>query len=90
MTNNSIVRRKVVSLIWPVAFLGSGGGAGLWLGFAQDQVLLATLVLTLTALLAIVWLSRIRAAQRWNAAVEAYAERELAREQRRKLRRAAS
>jgi hypothetical protein len=90
MKNNLIARRKVVSLIWPVAFLGSGGGAGIWLGFAQDSVLLASVVLTLTALLGIVWLSRIRAARRWNAAVEAYAERELAREQRRKLRRVAS
>jgi hypothetical protein len=90
MKHDLIARRKVVSLIWPVAFLGSGAGAGLWLGFAQGSALLAAAALTLTVLLGIVWLSRIRAAQRWNAAVEAYAERELARQQRTKLRRAAS
>jgi hypothetical protein len=37
----------------------------------------------LTAILGIVWLSRVRAARRFNAALDAYAEREIERERRR-------
>src|SRR5262249_49799984 len=39
--------------------------------------------LVFTAILAIVWLSRARAARRFNAALDAYAEREIDRERRR-------
>jgi hypothetical protein len=88
MENNSI-GRLVVSLIWLAALLVGGGAAGLWLGLSHDGVqrLLAAAVLALTAVLAAVWLVRARAARRFNAAVEAYAERELAR--RKKVARAA-
>jgi hypothetical protein len=82
MQNNSIGRHTVASLIWPAAFLGSGGAAGFWLGLAPNsvQVLLAAALLASTALLAVVWwFSRARAARRLNAVMEAYAVREIAR-----------
>lgn len=90
MPNNSL-GRKAVSLIWLTAFLGAGGAAGLWLGLAQDsvQVLLAAMVLALTVVLGTVWHSRDRAARRLHAALEAYAEREIARTRRRQVPRAA-
>jgi hypothetical protein len=42
----------------------------------------AAAVFVLTAILGIVWLSRARAARRFNAAMEAYAEREIDRQRR--------
>jgi hypothetical protein len=91
MTNNWNGRRKAGSLVWPAALFGSGGAAGLWLGMAQGsaQVLPAAAVLAVTAVFGAVWLSRYRAARRLNAAVEIYAERELARARRRRVTRAA-
>jgi hypothetical protein len=82
--NYSVGGRKAMSLIGPAAFLGFGGASGLWLGLAQGgvQVALAATVLALTAVLGAVWLVRDRAARRLNAAADAYAEREIARERR--------
>ena len=88
MENNSI-GRQVISVVWLAVLLVGGGAAGLWLGLSHDAVqrLLAAAVLVLTAVLAAVWLVRARTARRLNAAVEAYAKRELAR--RKKVARAA-
>jgi hypothetical protein len=88
MQNNSIRRRKVVSLIWPATLLVSGGAAALWWGLAQGGAqVLAAAVLALTAVLGIVWFSRDRAAKRLNAALEAYTSREIARAEQRKAQR---
>jgi hypothetical protein len=83
MENNRIGRRTPSSLLWPVTFLGA---VGLWFWLAHGDgvaVLLGAAALVLTAILGIVWLSRARAARRLNAALDAYAEREINRERRR-------
>ena len=51
--------------------------------------LLAIVAVALLAVLGVVWLVRARAARRWRAAINAYAERELARPRRGKLPRTA-
>ena len=81
MQNNFLGRRKAGGRLWPATFLGSGGAAGLWLGLAEGgvQMLLASAVLAVMAVLGTVWLARDRAARRLNAVWEVYAERELAR-----------
>jgi hypothetical protein len=83
MENNGRGRRTPTSLIWPVLFLGAGG---LWLWLAQDDdvaVVLGATALAVTAVLGIVWLFQVRAARRFIAVVEAYAEQEIDRERRR-------
>jgi hypothetical protein len=77
MENNWIGRRTPTSLVWPAALLGA---VGLWFWLAHRgsvAVLPGAAALVLTAILGIVWLSRARAARRFNAAVDAYAEREI-------------
>jgi hypothetical protein len=88
MQNRSPGRPKNGSLIGPAALLGSGGAAGLWWALAPTTVpaLLAAAVLALTAVPGTVWLARARTARRLNAAADAYATRELAREARWKAR----
>jgi hypothetical protein len=55
----------------------------LWLARAGGaEALLASAALALTVLLGIAWQRRARAARRWNAAVDAYADREIARARR--------
>jgi hypothetical protein len=44
---------------------------------------IAVAVTVLLALLQLVWLYRAHSAQRWRAALDAYAEREIARDRRR-------
>jgi hypothetical protein len=46
------------------------------------EVLVGAGVLVLTTILGMVWIARARAARRFYAAVDAYAEREIARERR--------
>jgi hypothetical protein len=61
--------------------------AGFWLSLAHGggvAVLSGAAALGLTAVLGTVWLSRARAARRFTAAVDAYAEREICRQRRRK------
>ena len=48
------------------------------------EVLLTAAAVSLIALLRFVWLYRARSSRRWNAALDAYAEREIARDRRRK------
>jgi hypothetical protein len=82
MENNWIGRRTPTSLVWPAALLGA---VGLWFWLAHGgsvAVLPGAAALVLAAILGIVWLSRARAARRFNAAVDAYAEREIDRERR--------
>jgi hypothetical protein len=84
MKNNWFGRRTPRSLVWPAMFLGAGG---LWFCLAQGGGVtgpLGAAALVLTALLGIGWLSRVRASRRLNAALDAYAEREIDRERRRK------
>jgi hypothetical protein len=45
----------------------------------QLQALVPAALLALTAVLGLVWLVRARAARRWNAVLDAYAEEELTR-----------
>jgi hypothetical protein len=62
------------------------GVVGLWFGLAHSDgvaVLLGAAALVLTAIFGIVWLSRARAARRFHAVVDAYAEREIDWERRR-------
>jgi hypothetical protein len=75
-----------LSLVWPAAFLAAAGVAGLSLLLAPGDkmdVLLTAAVLGLTTFLGIVWWSRARAARRWQAVLDAYADGEIARTQRR-------
>ena len=82
MDNTWIGRLATPSLIWLVALLGA---AGLWFWLRPEHSvaeMLGAAGLVLTAILGIVWLSRARAARRFNAALDAYAEREIDRERR--------
>jgi hypothetical protein len=76
-------RRPPTSLVWPVTFLGAVG-PWFWLAHGWGMaVLLGAPALVLTAILGTVWLARVRAAERFNAAMEAYAQREIDRGRRR-------
>jgi hypothetical protein len=74
--------RRHMSPVWPAALLGLGGTTSLWLWLTLGdgvQTLMASLVLALAAGLGLVWVRRTRAARRLQAALDAYAEREIAR-----------
>jgi hypothetical protein len=79
--------RNPLSLIVPAAsgvaaVLAAGVLGGLWLRPAEGSAwpaLLTAAALAAAAILGVVWLSRARAARRLNAALDAYAEREIAR-----------
>jgi len=82
MTNNGNGRRKYRSLALFAALLGAAAVVGPWLWLAPGvsvPALLGSAVIALTAVFAIVWLFRLRAARRLIAALDAYAEREIAR-----------
>lgn len=57
---------------------------------ATHLTLLATVLLVVTALLGSFWLARVRAARRFRAVVDAYAEREIAQEARWRVPRSAT
>jgi hypothetical protein len=83
MENTLGVRRMLTSLAWSVASLGA---VGLWLSLVNGNevaTVLGAATVVMTAILVIVWHSRARAARRFHAAVNAYAEREIDRERRR-------
>jgi hypothetical protein len=82
MTNNVIGRPKAMSVIWPAGLLGSGGATGLWLGLAPGGVsgVLAAAALAVTAVFGAIWLFHDRAVRRLHATLDAYAEREIARQ----------
>jgi hypothetical protein len=72
------------SLVWLVTLPGA---VGLWfclINGNEVKGLLGVAALLFTATLGTVWLSRARAARRFNAVVDAYAEREIDRERRRR------
>jgi hypothetical protein len=91
MENKQLIQRW--SVIWVIGFCIAvvlvtvvfGGlrlrsvGAGSW------RVLLPAVVLALTMFLGLLWQSRVRAALRWNAVLNDYAEREIARARRRRV-----
>jgi hypothetical protein len=63
------------------------GAAGLWPAQEHEWTLLggaALVALVVTAIVGLVWSSRARTARRFKAVMDAYADREIAREQRRK------
>ncbi len=85
MKSNESAQPRPASWAGPVALLATGGAAGLGLWQAQSAFVpwwLVVGLLTLTAVLGGVWLYRIRAARDFVAALDAYAERELARAKR--------
>jgi len=83
MSSNGIDRRQPRFLIGFAAFLvaGSAAGVSLWLAHDGLQVVLAGTVLGLAALVGLVVLYRGRAWRRWSTVLDAYAEREVAREE---------
>jgi hypothetical protein len=83
MKNNWIGLRITKSLAWSVAILGAVG-LGLWQAQGNGvAVLIGAASLVVTAILGTVWLSHVRAVSRFNAALDAYAEREIDRARRR-------
>ncbi len=91
MKSIPLARRKSVSLVWPAALLAPVVAAGLWWRFGPGSLpeLAAVAVLALVAVLGVGWLARSRADRRWKAAMNTYAEREIARARPRKVSRAA-
>jgi len=87
MANNQTGRRTVtfavwLATFWAAALVGTEMVGALWFRPVDGRGLLTFLVaatLALMAVLGVVWQSRDRAARRWNAALDAYAEREIAR-----------
>jgi hypothetical protein len=82
MITSGIGRRELFSHLGQAALLGVGGAVGLWLWLVpgeRSHGVLASAVIGATVVLGIVWLTRLVAAKRWIAVVNAYAEREMAR-----------
>jgi hypothetical protein len=87
MKSNAGVLPRVASWAGPVGLLTAAGAVGLGLWQAGGTPLLlwpAVGLLVLMAVLGVVWLSRVRSARRLFAALDAYAERESARAERRR------
>jgi hypothetical protein len=92
MKNTRIGRRTPWSLVgWSAAFVAAAGAVGLWLWLARGDgpALLAAEALVIAVPLLAAWRWRARAARRWSAAVNAYADREIARARRLAARRQA-
>jgi hypothetical protein len=86
MKSNEVAYPKWASWAGPVALLAAAGtaGLGLWLTHGAFVPLgLAVGLLVLTAALSVVWLYRVRTARHLFAVWDAYAEKELARAERR-------
>lgn len=84
MINNLIGHWMPRSQVWLVTLPGAVG-LWFWLTHGNDvERLLGAAAFFLTATLGTVGLSRARAARRFHAAVDAYAEREIDRERGRK------
>jgi hypothetical protein len=90
---NSATVGGLMALVWAAvpyaaALLGTGALAILVMGLARGarpEVLLLAAALAAAAALALVWNVRARARGRFNAALDAYAEQQLARQRRRRL-----
>jgi hypothetical protein len=78
------IGRTPLSLVGSVVFLAAAGAVGLWLWLARGDgpAPLAAAALVVAAPLLALWQRRARAARRWSAAVNAYADREIARARR--------
>jgi hypothetical protein len=86
MMINRINPHGVAALLRPAFLLGVGGALGVWLGTAlenQTQLFLAATAFVLTLLVAVGWQARAHGQQRWQGIWNAYAEREIAQDQRR-------
>ena len=86
MKSNEGTHPKSASWAGPVGLLAAAGAATTWLwqthgGYGPLGLVVG--LLALGAALGVVWLYRIRAARRLYAAWDAYAEKELARAERR-------
>jgi formate hydrogenlyase subunit 3/multisubunit Na+/H+ antiporter MnhD subunit len=87
MTTNATTHPWRTSLAWSAAFSAAGlfcfgflGGLWLfWAGAPAGKAVSLAAVLTLAALVGVTWfLSRARADRRWRAALDRYAERQMA------------
>ena len=78
-------------LVWPGFLILSAAATGLWLEFTADriQIWIASSLLAGAAVLTALWLVEERSFRRLRAAVEAFADREIAQSERRKPSRAA-
>jgi hypothetical protein len=75
--------RVPLPLLWPAAFVAAVAVAlAVWVAQDTSRALPAAVALAGAASFGAVWLRRARAARRWSAVVNAYAERELARARR--------
>ena len=86
MKSNEGSQLKWASWAAAVGLLAAAGAMGLWSGQTHGAYVplgAAVGLLALTAALGIFWLYRLRSARRLFAALDAYAERELARAERR-------
>jgi hypothetical protein len=91
MENEGCVQRRTRSLIWGVGFCIAAALSTVVFGGLRLrpmdvrgwQALLPAVVVALTVLLGFVWQYRVRAAGRWKTALDAYAERDIARDRRR-------
>jgi hypothetical protein len=84
MMSNWMDRGKSLSLVWPVALLALG--LWCWLAAATSApALMAAVGFTGTGLLGMGWWSRARASRRLRAALDVYAEQEIARTRPRKM-----
>jgi hypothetical protein len=80
--HNTIYRRTRISLIKLTALLGAVGAVGIWFWLSQRVSTpgwVAPAILGSAAVLGILWQLRARAARRWQAALDTYAEREIIR-----------
>jgi len=87
MASNWIGNVKLGSAVWPAAFLGVTAAGGVWLWLARADTAYAlrvSPVFAITATLGCVGVSRARTTTRWRGALDAYAEREIARANRQK------
>ena len=86
MKSNEVVYPRWASWAGPAALLAAAGAAGLGLWLTHGAYVPlgpAVGLLMLTAVLGVVWLYRVRAARHHFAVWDAYAEKELARAERR-------
>jgi hypothetical protein len=86
MKNNEIGRVIPWSPLGLVALFGLGTAGGVWLwlaGAERVQTLLAAATFGAAVLGTVWWEYRARAVRRWRAVVDAYANREITRAQRR-------
>jgi hypothetical protein len=86
MTTNEGAPAKWASWAGPVTLLAVDGAAGLWMWQTRGTFVplwSAVVLLATAAVLGAAWLYRVRASRRLSAALNAYAEQELARARRR-------